>query len=123
EPNIAQALDLMNGDGVQRKVASPKGRLAKLLAEKKSDDEVLEELYLAALSRRPRPEELARVRAAFDQPLLKKEAAYALPDLAFALAALPAGRGAPLGPAVDRFARNIERPPTRKERFEDVLWA
>ena len=46
EPNISQALDLMNGDAVQEKVASPQGRLAKLLEAKKSDDEILNDLYL-----------------------------------------------------------------------------
>src|SRR5439155_10699949 len=61
EPNISQALHMMNGEFVQAKVASPQGRMAKLLAEKKTDEEILAELYLVTLSRLPRPEEIARV--------------------------------------------------------------
>src|SRR5262249_10272843 len=62
EPNISQALDLMNGDAIQEKVGSDDGRIAKLLATKRSDEEILDELYLATLSRLPRPGEVVRVK-------------------------------------------------------------
>ena len=103
EPNISQALDLMNGDAVQEKIASGEGRLAKLLASKKSDDEILNELYLATLSRLPRPAEIARVKAAFRQPPLTKEALTRLPAVVISLAALPARGGKSFGPAVAQF--------------------
>jgi hypothetical protein len=58
EPNLAQALHTLNGDVVSAKVASPAGRLARLLAAKKPHDEIVTELYLAALARRPSAAEL-----------------------------------------------------------------
>jgi hypothetical protein len=58
EPNLAQALHTLNGDVVSAKVASPAGRLARQLAAKRPHDEIVTELYLAALSRRPSAAEL-----------------------------------------------------------------
>jgi hypothetical protein len=51
EPALPQKLFLMSNDNVQGKIKN--GRLQKLLASKTSDDEVLEELFLATLSRYP----------------------------------------------------------------------
>lgn len=59
-PNITQALHLLNGDALNRKLASPAGRLDKLLKDKKPVPEIVEELYLVTLSRPSRPEELQR---------------------------------------------------------------
>jgi hypothetical protein len=59
---LPQLLHLIGGDTVQRKIdraKSPAGRLASLLAAKKTDAEVVEQLYLATLSRLPRPQEMA----------------------------------------------------------------
>jgi hypothetical protein len=120
-PNISQALHLMNGEFIQAKVASPGGRVAKLLASKKSDEEILTEFYLATLSRPPRPEELARVQAAFkQQPPLRKEALYDLPFVALELAALPRGTRFQ---ALGRLKSRVVVPPSRKDRVEDILWA
>jgi hypothetical protein len=60
QPNIAQALHLLNGDFLNAKIAAPTGRVEKLLKAKRGLPEVIEELYLAALSRPPRPEEVTR---------------------------------------------------------------
>ncbi|MFO0844831.1 MAG: DUF1549 and DUF1553 domain-containing protein [Gemmataceae bacterium] len=60
QPNIAQALHLLNSDFLERKIASPAGRVAGLLAAKRKPAEVVEELYYVTLSRPPRPDELAR---------------------------------------------------------------
>lgn len=73
EPNMAQALHLMNSDFVQNKVASGSGRVAKLLAAKKSDEEIVEELYLVTLSRQPRPEEATRAQLSILQAPNRKE--------------------------------------------------
>jgi hypothetical protein len=65
DPNLAQALHTLNSETIMAKIASPQGRVAKLLAAKKSDDAILDDLYLAALSRKPTPAEqatLARLR-------------------------------------------------------------
>jgi hypothetical protein len=50
---MPQLLHLQNGESVIVKIRSPEGRLAKLLNDKKSDGEVIEELFLATLSRLP----------------------------------------------------------------------
>jgi hypothetical protein len=59
DPNLAQALHTLNGDPVTAKVANAQGRVAKLLAAKKSHDQIVDELYLATLCRRPTAEERA----------------------------------------------------------------
>ena len=80
EPNLSQTLRLMNGELVNRKVAEGNGRIAKLIAAKKSDDAILNELYTATIGRPPRFMERALVvgtlawgtdrRAAFEDVLL-----------------------------------------------------
>jgi len=60
QPNISQALHLLNSDFLNRKIELPAGRVAKLLLAKKKPEEIVEELYLAALSRRPKPDEVRR---------------------------------------------------------------
>ncbi|MBO0697690.1 MAG: DUF1553 domain-containing protein [Zavarzinella sp.] len=62
EPNLAQALHTLNGDAIEAKIADPNGRVAKLLVAKKSPDELVSELYLATVSRRPHADELAACR-------------------------------------------------------------
>src|SRR5262249_58476653 len=46
-------LHRINGELINRKVASPQGRLHRLLAAGKSSDEVLTDFYLRALGRLP----------------------------------------------------------------------
>ncbi|HXG12421.1 MAG TPA: DUF1549 and DUF1553 domain-containing protein [Gemmataceae bacterium] len=60
QPNIAQALHLLNGDFLNRKIAAADGRVETLLKAGKPLPEVIEELYLVTLSRPPSPEELAK---------------------------------------------------------------
>ncbi len=57
---LAQVLLLSNSDEIENKIAAGDGRVAKLMKEKKPLKEAIEELYLAAYSRLPRPEELSR---------------------------------------------------------------
>jgi hypothetical protein len=59
DENLAQALHTLNGDTLAVKIANTKGRVAMLVAAKKKHDEIVGELYLAALARRPSKEELA----------------------------------------------------------------
>jgi hypothetical protein len=59
--NLAQALSLVNGEKLHLKVTSAKGRVARLLAAKKTEPEIVEELYLATLSRRPSAGERQKV--------------------------------------------------------------
>ena len=53
DSNLAQALQLINGPTINEKIRNPNNRLGKLLAEKKSDKEILDSLYLVTLSRLP----------------------------------------------------------------------
>src|SRR5205823_1784491 len=56
--NIGQALALINGDEVNAKIVAPDGRVHQLITAGKPDAAVIEELYLAALSRRPTANEV-----------------------------------------------------------------
>ena len=53
EPALPQKLFLMTDPGLLAKFNDPTGRVQKLIASKKTDDECLDELFLAALSRLP----------------------------------------------------------------------
>ena len=53
DTTLHMALMLQGGDFLQRKLAAPKGRAARLAASTQSDREVIEELFLLTLSRRP----------------------------------------------------------------------
>jgi hypothetical protein len=60
QPNIAQALHLLNGDFLNKKIAAPTGRVELLLKAKMPTRAIVEDLYLATLSRPPRPEEAVK---------------------------------------------------------------
>ncbi len=62
QPNIAQALHLLNSDFLNRKIAAPAGRIERLLKSKASLPAAIEQVYLVTFSRPPRPEELARAK-------------------------------------------------------------
>ena len=57
-PNIAQALHLLNGDFLNKKIADKAGRVEKLAAKKPA--EAIGELYLVTLGRPPSEDELAK---------------------------------------------------------------
>lgn len=57
--NLSQTLYLINSDFVQRKIADPEGVVAQRLASGKSDNAILDELYLRAFARLPRAAERA----------------------------------------------------------------
>jgi hypothetical protein len=61
-PNLAQALDTLNGDLVSAKIADRKGRIAHYVAEKKPPTQVVDDLYLSALCRHPTASESAACR-------------------------------------------------------------
>ncbi len=65
EPTMAQCLHLMNAPEMERKIADPTGRVARLLQEKASEDIIVEELCLAALGRPPGEPERRAARNLF----------------------------------------------------------
>jgi hypothetical protein len=62
ESNLSQALQMINGPVVHNKLRDDKGRIAKMLAEQKTDDEIIAALYFAAVARPPAAEELAAAK-------------------------------------------------------------
>ncbi len=63
DTNLAQALQMINGPVVHNKLRDPNGRIHKLIAAGKTDDEIVAELYLAAVARRPTQQELDTARS------------------------------------------------------------
>ena len=60
EPALPQTLYRMTDPGLLQKMRDPKNRVAVLVKDKsKTDDAVLDELFLATLTRHPRPDEVA----------------------------------------------------------------
>jgi hypothetical protein len=59
-PNIAQAMHLLNGDFLNKKIGDKAGRIEKLLTAKAPTPKAVEELYLATLSRLPTDVEKAK---------------------------------------------------------------
>ncbi len=57
DSNLAQALQLINGPAVNDRLRNPNNRIGKLIAAKKSDTEILNELFLVSLSRTPTADE------------------------------------------------------------------
>lgn len=82
EPNIGQALHLLNAAQLQEKISAPTGRLALLLKGDRPPGEIIEELYLAALARAPRAEEK---RKAEEYVTAKMDRRQGLEDVLWAL--------------------------------------
>jgi hypothetical protein len=83
KPTVVQSLHLMNSNGLQAKLASPKGRVAQYLAAKKPPEEILSDVYLHAYSREPREEEKESALAHLSKPESDRKAV--IEDLVWAL--------------------------------------
>ena len=57
---------MINGRTINDKLRKGKGRLRQLLRAKTPREKIIEELYLRAYSRLPKPEEVQRLLKAFD---------------------------------------------------------
>ena len=79
---LVQAFQLLTGDMLQDMLTDADNRISRLLSAGKSDREVVEELYLSALSRRPTAEELAKLTAFVD---MAKDRRAAFEDVAWGL--------------------------------------
>ncbi len=82
EPNMTQALHLMNSDFVQNKIVSGTGRVAKALAAKRSDEETIREFYLSTFCRPPSAVETQQAQKVITSAPTRKEG---LEDLMWAL--------------------------------------
>ena len=72
--SLSQALHLLNGDTVQQKIAAG-GVVKHLLAEKRTPEQVIEELYLRTLTRLPTDKERAALLEVVADPTAKDPAA------------------------------------------------
>ena len=82
ESNLSQALQMINGPVVHNKLRDDKGRINQMIVAKKSDDEIIATLYLAALSRQPAAAELD---AAKKHIAASKDRRLALEDVGWAI--------------------------------------
>jgi len=57
DSNLAQALQLINGPTINDKLKAPTNRVGRLITAKKTDQEILEDIYLETLSRFPTKED------------------------------------------------------------------
>jgi len=82
DSNLAQALQLINGPTVNGKLREANNRLGKLLAKNLSNEQILEELYLATVSRLPTAED---TKAALEYLQQAKDRRKAWEDIHWAL--------------------------------------
>ncbi|MEO1971832.1 MAG: DUF1549 domain-containing protein [Pirellulaceae bacterium] len=81
EPNLSQALHLLNGDTVQQKVAQG-GVVSGLLEAEATPKQIIEHLYIRCMTRKPTERETAQLEAIINQQEDKK---MALEDVFWAL--------------------------------------
>jgi hypothetical protein len=72
DPTIAQALHIINGETLNKKLSAPEGTIALLLKLGLSDQRILEYMYLSAYGRYPGEEERKKLATALDQARLTK---------------------------------------------------
>jgi hypothetical protein len=92
EPSITQALHVINGETIHRKLRASKGLIHELVTVNASNDAAIERIYLAALNRYPSDEEKNGLSAALDAATPTNDASgetsprrRALEDLAWAV--------------------------------------
>jgi hypothetical protein len=81
EPTLSQSLHMLNGEATTNRIRQG-GLIPKRLAEKKSPEQIIEELYLRTLVRRPAQIEMDRLRAALNE---EPDKAKGLEDVFWAL--------------------------------------
>lgn len=82
DSNLGMAIQFFNGPLVYNKLRDKKNRFRKLMDSKKSDEEIINELYLAAVCRTPTKKELAASQAHIKS---KKDRIIALEDICWAI--------------------------------------
>jgi uncharacterized protein DUF1549/uncharacterized protein DUF1553 len=87
EVSLSQALNLVNGPTIADAVADPTGRITRGIAAGRSDREIIEEIYLASLSRFPGPSDFQLAEDYLAGPGARQEK---IQDLLWALINSPA---------------------------------
>lgn len=67
EPSVTQALHVINGDTINQKLRAPNGVVDSFVKLGVSDEMMINHLYLAALSRPPRNDEVSRLLAVMNE--------------------------------------------------------
>lgn len=83
DSNMLQALHLINGNSILRRVADPNSRVAQLLKQHAANEDLVEDLYLWSLARRPTAEEVQLANRHFESYGMDRAAAAQ--DLMWAL--------------------------------------
>ncbi len=83
QAGLVQALYLLNDTEILEKISNPDGRVTRLSNSNKSPSEIVEELYLLALSRKPTTTETSKALAYFGADGLSRQ--DAIEDLMWAL--------------------------------------
>ncbi|MCA9092471.1 MAG: DUF1549 domain-containing protein [Planctomycetaceae bacterium] len=91
--SLTQSLHLINAPDIKGKLANPNGRAQQLAKDPRPNDEKVRELYLAAYSREPRPDELQTAVDYLDEQRIDAE-------------------GKPIDPAQ-----------VAAENYQDLIWA
>ena len=86
EVSLSQALNLVNGPTIADALIDPQGRIARLLKTNPDDASIVEEMYLAALSRPPTVDEVVKAKVYLKQSPTKAEGTQ---DLLWALVNSP----------------------------------
>ncbi len=84
EPNLSQALHLLNGETTQQRIRQGKV-VETMIAEKKEPMEIIRTLYLGVLSREPTDMEMEKLLAAVPDPKGPAKVREALEDIFWAL--------------------------------------
>ena len=84
EPNLSQALHLLNGDATHNRIQQGKV-VQTMVEEKKTPEEVIRHLYLRTVNREPTAEEMVKLLAAVEEGKEPKEKQQILNDVFWAL--------------------------------------
>lgn len=84
EPNLSQALHLLNGNNTNERVSNGKV-ISKLLAKKLSNPEIINQLYLRTLTRPATPVEIKQLLTYFTESAAPKQRKVVLEDIFWAL--------------------------------------
>ena len=116
---MAQALHLINGEGVNKKISSDKGLVATLLKANKQDRDIVEELYLTCFGRLPtKPEMDAAIQTVADAMKPPAPAAK-VPEAK----AEEAKKDEAKKEEAKREEPKFDPAVARRQVFEDLLWA
>ena len=128
EPSMSQVLHITNGDTLNAKIEAKHNRIARLLKAPADDRAIVEDLYLAALTRLPAPEEEGRLAAALADvetgdrqgPLVSLQK-----NIADALAMPDAARRKEALARLDAVMREIPEKAAagRRKAIEDLYWS